>query len=185
MTGPTRPRGMARMLLRSAGICLISAMSACVLPIAPEFQDPPASPNFSPQILSASPDIGSIVTAPSPTTIPTFIVTVTDPNFGDTLHVRWLADYPPSTANTRTLTRDQTFPPNSNGGAVNGSSMVIPNCNADNLARIPQHQIMMVVGDRMFDDSPPPQGMLPDLTKLQGTDGLKAIATWVLNLECP
>jgi hypothetical protein len=160
-------------------------MSACVLPIAPEFQDPPASPNFPPQILSAMPDIGSIVVAPSPSAVPTFSVVVTDPNLGDTLHVRWLADYPPSTANTRDMIQDETHLPNGNGTPLNVESMVTPSCIADNLAKIPQHQIMMVVGDRPFDNSPPPAGTAADLTKLQGTDGLKAIATWILNLECP
>jgi hypothetical protein len=185
MTASTRERRVARMLLRSAGICLVSVMSACVLPIAPEFQDPPAAANFSPVITDSVPPIGMIVDA-VPTRVPAFTVSVTDPNLGDNLHVRWLADFPPDTANTRDMVPDFEIDHRTDGRPILMDSSVTPSCSAHNLAKIPQHQIMAIVADRPFDDSPPPPGMAADLTKLLDPDGQgkKVIATWTLNLEC-
>jgi hypothetical protein len=173
------------MLLRSGVICLISVMSACVLPIAPEFQDPPSAANFSPIILAAMPDVGSVVTAPSISTVPTFTVIVSDPNLGDDLHVRWIADFPPFNANTRSMIADSVITHSSSGVPLNGDDSVTPNCKVHNLAKIPQHQIMAVVADRKFDDSTPDAGTVFDLTKLADADGRKVIATWTLNLDCP
>jgi hypothetical protein len=186
MTGSTRKMPVARMLLRSAAICFVSVMSACVLPIAPEFQDQPSSANLSPAISDAVPLIGMIVDG-TPARVPTFTVSVTDPNLGDNLHVRFLADYPPDTANTRTLVRDNEIDHSTAGKPILQDVSATPSCNTDNLAKIPQHQIMAIVADRPFDDSPPPAGMAPDLTKLLDPDGQgkKVIATWTLNLECP
>jgi hypothetical protein len=173
------------MLLRSGLPGLVSVMSACVLPISPEFQDPPAAANFSPVILSATPDIGSIVTATSPSAVPMFQVFVSDPNLGDDLHVRWIADFPPFTPNTRVMLSDFPIPHRSDGKPIADSSEVVPNCLVNNLAKIPQHQIMAVVADRLFDDSPTPMGATVDLTRVQGTEGRRVIATWTLNLDCP
>src|SRR5215471_15875644 len=84
-------------------LLLVPPMSACILPVAPEFQDPPASENFGPVITDSSPALGSVVTKVGGAPLPPFRVTITDPNLGDNLHVRWLADYPPRSNNTRTL----------------------------------------------------------------------------------
>jgi hypothetical protein len=161
-------------------------MSACVLPVAPEFQDPPAAVNFAPVIQDTVPPIGMIVDG-IPTRVPTFTVSVSDPNLGDNLHVRFLADYPPDTANTRDLLRDREIDHRTDGKPILMDVSVSPSCDADNLAKIPQHQIMAIVADRPFDDSPPPVGMTADLTKLLDPDGhgKKVMATWTLNLECP
>ena len=190
MTATTRLPLVARMLLRSGLLSLVSVMSACVLPIAPEFQDPPAEANFAPVILDGSdPPIGWVVTAPTPESIPTFTVFVSDPNLEDDLHVRWIADYPPNTANTRDMVPDFPVTHSSNGLPLDQPVSVTPSCSAHNLAKIPQHQIMVVVADGEFDNSPPPVGMPVDLTKLKDVDGRddrkKVIATWTLNLECP
>src|ERR1022692_3049952 len=60
-------------------LLLLLPMSACIIPVGPDFQDPPAAPNYAPYIISANPDFFSIVATQSPT----FEVTVTDPNGGD------------------------------------------------------------------------------------------------------
>jgi hypothetical protein len=178
MTALARPARVARMLLRSTAIVFVSVMSACVLPIAPEFQDPPAAANFSPVIIDSMPPIGSIV---GPTSTPTtFTISITDPNLGDDLHVRWIADFPPDTGNTRTLNNPPTTVSHrTDGMPINADVSQTPSCNINSLAKIPQHQIMAIVADRPFDDSP-----TADLTKLQGTDGHSVIATWILNLDC-
>jgi hypothetical protein len=172
------------MLLRSGLVGLVSVMSACVLPITPEFQDPPSAANYAPVILSAMPDIGSLVTATNPSAVPTFTIYVQDPNLGDDLHVRWIADYPPDTANTRFLLKDFFISHSSNGMLLNAPSSVTPSCIGDLAKTLPQHQIMAVVADRPFDDSLPPPNTPVDLTKLSKPEGRKVIATWILNVDC-
>ncbi|HVU53393.1 MAG TPA: hypothetical protein VHL80_22065 [Polyangia bacterium] len=161
-------------------------MSACVLPLAPEFQDPPSSANIAPSFTDVVPPIGMIVDG-TQDHVPTFTVSVTDMNVGDDLHVRFLADFPPFTANTRTLMRDTPIAHRSDGRPILQDVSETPDCTLDSLAKIPQHQIMAIVADRPFDDTAPPAGMTPDLTKLLDPEGMgkKTIATWTLNLECP
>jgi hypothetical protein len=175
MTVATRPARVARMLLRSAGICLVSVMSACVLPIAPEFQDPPASQNFAPEILDTDPVAGSIVSVTG--TVPTFHVLVTDPNVGDDLQVRWIADYPPF-VNGKTSVIVTTPVPSSGTVQIHDVTHQ-PNCVIDHLAPTSTHQFFVVVADRMFLDP----GTPVDVERLP-KDGLKNSRSWILNLDC-
>jgi hypothetical protein len=189
MTDVARPPRVARMLLRSVLTSLVCAMpfwmSACVLPIAPAFQDPAASVNYAPEILLPDPMLGSIVSG-TPMKAPTFHVTVSDPNVGDTLYVRFLADYPPNTANTRNLTPpERTFAPTADGTRIVGDVDVTPSCSVFNLANIPIHQIMVVVADSPFLDALPEPGQPVDLTKLKDPSGLEVFGSWTLEMECP
>jgi hypothetical protein len=184
MTAATRAGGVARMLLRLCSIGFVSVMSACVLPIAPEFQDPPAAANFSPIIVDSDPPLGEIVSA-TPTSSQKFTVTVSDPNLGDDLHVRFLADFPPNTTNTRDMVPDAQVTHSSNGQPLNKDVSVTPSCTTHNLAKIPEHQIMVIVADSPFDDGPAPAGLPVDLTRLLDPHGLKVIGTWILKLDCP
>jgi hypothetical protein len=164
------------MLLRWGSICALLVMSACVLPIAPEFQDPPASENYAPVFIDTNPPAGQIVTA-SPT-VPTFTVIVEDPNVGDDLFVRWIADFPPLTDNTSVMAT--TPVPHSAGATVSSHEVSIqPNCALHHLARIPSHQITVVVADRPFLDP----GTPIDFERLP-PDGLKDSRSWILNLDC-
>jgi hypothetical protein len=175
MTAEARAPRVARMLLRSGSSCALIVMSACVLPIAPEFQDPPASENYAPVFIDTEPPAGSIVTA-SP--MLTFTVVVSDPNVGDDLQVRWIADFPPLTDNTSVMA---TTPiPHAAGATVSSHETSIqPNCALHHLARIPSHQIMAVVADRPFLDP----GTPIDFERLP-PDGLKDSRSWILNLDC-
>jgi hypothetical protein len=183
MTEPARAHRVARMLLRSGLFGLVAAMSACVLPIAPEFQDPPAAANYAPQILDSDPPLGSLLVRTS-TNVPTFRVTVSDPNVGDDLHVRFLADFPPKTTNTRTLTADHVVTHKADGTRLNDDVSVVPGCDTFNLSNIPVHQIMVIVADRKYLDAPPAPGLPVDLTKLADDAGLEVIGSWTLQMEC-
>jgi len=163
------------MLLRSVTIVALLAMSACVLPIAPEFQDPPASENYAPVFIDTNPQAGQIVTA-SP--VAKFTVVVEDPNVGDDLQVRWIADYPPITDSTSVMAT--TPVPHAAGATVSSHEVSIePNCALHHLARIPSHQIAVIVADRPFLDPGTPINFerLP-------LDGLKNSRSWILNLDC-
>src|SRR6185312_2512375 len=95
-----RPGRLAHSLLSSrivhvALLTLVSSMSGCVAPVAPNFQDPVGEPNVPPYIVSATPLFGTVIAS---NTIPQ--VTVTDQNVGDRLAYQWVIDYPPYDANT-------------------------------------------------------------------------------------
>jgi hypothetical protein len=161
------PPALTRLL-----ILIAIPMSACILPVAPEFQDPPASPNYAPVLVDSKPRAGSIVTGTPEKTL--FTITVLDPNVGDTLHIRWLADYPLRNGNTRTLAVDQLIANSTTGQDVTFDV----NCGYS-LAPLDQHQITAIVADRGFQMSQ--QG---DETALVDPAGLSIQATWFLNLSC-
>jgi len=73
-------------------ILTILPITACVVPVAPEFQDPPRGLNYQPYFVTTFPDLETAVTVGAKQT---FTVTVADPNAGDGLSVRWARDYPP------------------------------------------------------------------------------------------
>jgi hypothetical protein len=182
MTAPRRPLRVARMLLRSGQLCLLLAMSACVLPIAPEFQDPPAAANYAPFFQDSDPPIGTRVTA-APDKLTTFTLRISDPNLGDNLHVRFISDFPPFTSNTRVLQPDLLIPHHADGTPLSEPVSQIIGCQRSTLSTLPSHQIMAIVADRGFLDSPPPPAT-PDLGLLP-SGGLKAVAVWILDQECP
>ena len=182
MTAPRRPLRVARMLLRSGQLCLLLAMSACVLPIAPEFQDPPAAANYAPFFQFADPPLGMRITA-APDKLTTFTLQISDPNLGDNLHVRFISDFPPFTSNTRVLQADLLIPHHVDGTPLSEQVSQIIGCQRSTLSTLPSHQIIAIVSDRGFMDSPGPPAV-PDLG-LVPTGGLKAVAVWILDQECP
>jgi hypothetical protein len=77
------------------------SVPACVLPIGPEFQDPPSVPNYEPYFVAYEPYEATnftILAVP-----PVFEIDVSDPNLADKLSVRWVANYPPYTPNATKL----------------------------------------------------------------------------------
>ena len=155
-------------------LTLVSPMSACVVPVAPNFQDPLGEPNVPPYIANAMPAVGSFV----PNNTGAFTVTVTDQNVGDPLSYRWVIDYPPfSISNTRPQAI-QTIPLSANGTQqFNPESLPSP-CDL-NPAAISIHQLEFILADRAFDttdtkvlDALPP-----------GSDGFVVRANWTFS--CP
>ena len=185
-----RPSRLAHLLLLSSSILRAPAApvalfltmlstSACIIPVGPDFQNPIAGPNNAPYIIGATPDFGAIVTPPQLT----FSVTVTDPNIGDDLYVRWLADYPG--ANYRPVMAMPSFVAHStNGQPLRASVSAIVDCVLDNLAMTSdgEHRVEVIVADRPFVDPVPPDTRL-DLVM---DPGLAVHASWVLEqLSCP
>jgi hypothetical protein len=169
----------ARPLLRLGAICLAVAVQGCVLPIGPQFQDPPAAQNYDPVILDSDPDRGAFVTTPASSY--TFRVTVQDPNVTDDVHVRFVADYLPLSENTRQL-HDETVHHSVDGRLLSKDVTYTVRC-TDKLANLPTHQITAIVADRPFVevDSLPGQPFNPG----QLPPGAGSISvTWTLGLEC-
>ena len=158
---------------------MVVSMSSCVLPVAPDFQDPLASPNYEPRIIDSDPMVGKIVTATSPSAITTFTVTVTDPNPGDNLHIRALLDYPDVSNNTRTLIADQTIMHSLDGTLLKQDVSVNVSCDTGPPAQsVMQHAVTIIIADREFGP------LIPQPTALKDPDGLFVIANWALNLSC-
>ena len=173
---------LARLLLRTCLKLLLlllfaaaSSVPACVVPVGPEFQDPPGAPNASPEILNPNIFFGSAVAALG--TSQTFSFTVSDPNAGDTLHLRWVSDYPPFDNATRTIERNILFPPTGDGPQHTFTQTMI-GCGDDIDKSFSTHRIYAVLADRDFLD----EGS--DLFAVQGA-GKIAIASWTLTLNCP
>jgi hypothetical protein len=163
----------ARAPLR-AGLALVvlglpTLTSGCVLPIGPEFQDPPASQNFGPFFLATFPPAGQIVSAvPNP---PTFSVTVQDPNVGDDLQLLWLGDFPPASANTKLLRLDE-INHSTSGTLLAEERHLQPDCK-DFAPGATVHQLTVIVTDGQFVTTP---GMLGTVNTGAKTD----TRTWVI-----
>jgi hypothetical protein len=183
-----RPRnslqcGLARSVLRLLTIALplgsiMPLLSGCVLPLSPEFQDPPTQQNYAPDIVSASPLQGSVVSTL------TFEITVTDPNVSDTLWIRWIGEYPPVSSDSRLLAPDIAVPP-FNGQAPFSSQSITIDCLSSPLAKLPQHPIMALVSDRPFLPRDSDAGLETLLIGSSSPVAKTAEAHWVLNLTCP
>jgi hypothetical protein len=161
------------LLRRGAGaICLALAVAGCALPVGPEFQDPAATQNFDPRILDSDPPLGARVTGPD------FRVTVQDPNAGDDLYVRFLADFPGLSGNTRFLL-DKRVPHTADGRLLSEDVSVVVTCAA--LAKTPSHQVTVIVADRgfVFDASSPMQD-----PRLLPSDAQRIFGSWTLDMDC-
>jgi len=176
--GRENPRGtrrscLAQLLLSSLFVLPMLSMSACIIPIGPDFQDPSASANYPPYIESFTPDFNSITTPPSPLS---FSVTVTDPNLGDDLYVEWFADYPG--INYR-LVAQTMIAHSMNGQPLHQPVSATVDCVGDHLLQTPNgdHRIEVIIADRPFSQMVPPTVAPP---------GFIIYASWAIEqLSCP
>jgi len=161
---------------KAAPVLLLSASPACVIPVVPEFKDPPEAKNRPPQIVTVNPALGDTVTRRDPT----FTIKFNDPN-GDKLFVRWIADYPPFGPNRRFITGILEFPPSADGTPLDAQSSVGVSCGEPGLvSTISLHKIMAIVADRPFVST----SMTNDLMKATD-DGLTVSAWWLFAADCP
>jgi hypothetical protein len=156
-------------------------MSACIVPDAPQFQDPPDPPQSVPYISSATPALGSFV--PIPSGKAHFAVQVTDPDTTVTLHYRWVFDYPPFSSTTRPIP-ESTMPTSVNGTpfAFDLGCLTINPASGSNSSV----NFELIVADRQFLEQPPPgtdPNHILDLTDPAG--GHVVIASWSVLMPCP
>jgi len=169
-TRPARGTPLARLLLHSAReLCLLLLalpMSACIIPVGPDFRDPDGVPNSPPFIISSVPLNGE--TAIGETFTPTF--TPSDVNAGDPLFVRWLRDYPPF-INGTSAKEDQELPPGWQGP-------VSKNFDCLGVTAPSPHKITVLVSDKPF---------LSDLLDpSRVADGVRpARVSWRWEWNCP
>jgi hypothetical protein len=149
-----------------------SLLPACIIPVGPEFQDPPGVANSPPQILDPNPFYGNEVTAP-PTGAP-FTFTVTDLN-GDAMFIRFLVD-------GGTVAIDDNKAPRSDPASparVVISNLISCQLLTSEASRLKsRHAVLAAVADRNFD-----LGVQDPLTV--PAPGLYTPITWTLNMTCP
>jgi hypothetical protein len=149
--------------------------SACVLPLGPQFEDPPG--NTSPFLARSNPTEGEVLTGTSPV----IEVVVGDDNLSDKLIGRWFIDYPPFDEAVTRMVHEFRLP--STGKAERGKVRFAPNCGEDQIATgMASHRISLSVADRPFlpEEQSPPSLRLDSVPE----EGFVLRATWILNLTC-
>ena len=144
--GFQRSENMVRTLLKWL-FWTTFVFTGCVVPVAPDFQDPASVPNYQPQFLNSDPFFETTGWR-SPQT---FKVQVADPNPGDTLYVRWVSDYPPFTQAASLLLKEMTLPPQGTPATEIKYDTSLPNSMAC-LQLLPglEHRLVVIVSDRPF-----------------------------------
>ncbi len=154
-------------------------ISACVVPVAPQFEDPGG--NYSPFVVSSVPTAGAELGSPAGST-DTIQVTLGDPNLDDVLWARWLIDYPPYDPSISRLAREDRLP---SSGFVNREIIrFAPSCADDQIVSGPaSHRVTLSAADRPFlpADQAPPDLQLDSVP----AEGFVVRATWVVDLACP
>ncbi|MEO5768655.1 MAG: hypothetical protein ABIS92_09925 [Polyangia bacterium] len=147
---------MARVLLYWTFWSTFVSFAGCVLPVSPDFQNPPAIPNSYPYFWNIFPAAESTVTFPSAGSGEPFKIQLGDPNLDDTLYVRWISDYPPFAINVSKVLSD----------GANGTGLaIVPTPKAPTKLRpeiffpascesfspgMQQHRLVVIVADRPF-----------------------------------
>jgi hypothetical protein len=151
-----------------------SPMFACIVPVRPEFQDPPGVINSAPEIIAADPAEGLIVTTR------TFTITARDHD-GDRLYFRLIADYPEPPGSVIPLHRvlfDEPAQLETPGQPVVVSFDKTIDCFIDALdTSLASHRIMGVLADREF---------VPDSRDLTAVadGGRTRPIVWFWNVSC-
>jgi hypothetical protein len=125
----------------------MSALAAgCVLPVAPEFQNPPTAPNYPPYFIDSNPPFLTTVAAGQ-----ILKVQVSDPNPGDTLSVRWASDYPKYSQTKSAVLQD------TKNVTISAAELGLPfttDCkNFAPFAAGAEHKLVIIVSDRPLSTS--------------------------------
>jgi hypothetical protein len=163
---------------------VMTSSSGCVLPVGPRFEDPPATENVPPFIKSTTPLQGSSVNAVNGAG--TFSVLFTDLNASDSLHVRWVVEYPPfKSGSSHLLQADRLITPPVNGQVVYYTDMRMVSC-FSGLALSDTHNITVFISDQpLWNAGDPDLPSDPGTVLSQNTaTSVMAQANWTLNLSC-
>ena len=147
-----------------------SLMPACIIPVGPEWQDPPGAANAGPTIISKMPEVGTRSTSAA------FRVVLSDPE-GDQIFVKWFADFPPFIPGSSYVGLEMELRQAGPGMPVAAETTF--QCTFHIMSSQPTHQIMLAIHDRHFKDG---DGIDPRAT----VDGRTPIElVWFLDKVCP
>lgn len=149
-----------------------SLTSACIIPVGPEFQDPPGAKN-APPFTFADPQEGTRTSK----TMPRFTVTPADVNLGDFLFAKWITEYPPFSNETFTAKIDNMIPPS--GDAQRRPTFLEPDCTQVSKGTT-THSIAVAISDRPFVPFTKPDDLIV------ATDGaVPRLVHWIWDQSCP
>jgi hypothetical protein len=127
---------------------MFTALSACVLPIGPEFEDPPAVPNYEPYFQGVFPDAERTHQLLPPDK---FDIVLGDPNPTDQLTVRWIANYPPFVLNATRPILETTKPLSEpDPGGMPTVSFSSPGLTCADFPMAAERNLVAIVSDRGF-----------------------------------
>jgi hypothetical protein len=178
-----RGSGLARLLLPLLELLQLdrklllvfaaSLMPACIIPVGPNWQDPPGEKNAPPFVRSPMP-IGGVRTA---AIAPMFSVTPGDVNVRDPLFVRWITEYPDFNGST-IIAFDDPIDPAPDGSETRRPSIFPVSCAQVN-RDITTHPITAAISDRPFVQFNSPNDLLAVQTPTDLT-----IITWFWERAC-
>jgi hypothetical protein len=133
-----------------------SSLEGCVLPIGPNFHDPPAAtpiPELPPYFGVTTPQLETVVNygEMAQGAFIMFEVSISDPNPTDSVSVRWIANYPPNTTSESTKVIG-----NESMDFVGGATEVhfIKKVVCKDLPNAADRTLAIVVSDRGFASAP-------------------------------
>ena len=162
-----RRSGLARLLLQLLELLQLdrklllllaaSLMPACIIPVGPNWQDPPGARNSPPTTLSVFPPEGSKVVGSANGNV--FSVTPTDNDVGDNLWVRWITEFPPFIEGVTQVIQTDPIPASTNGAPLAVEKSFTITCPYLS-ASLTTHQIMAAIADAEFISSDNPADVL-------------------------
>lgn len=151
---------LVRMLHLWTFWAMLPFVAACVVPVAPDFQTPVKAPNYYPYFSQTAPVQDSTYTVPTAGNSVRFLASVGDQNLGDTLYVRWVADYPLYVQGISKVLIDDTiastglaFPPSTPPMEIRADIPCEFKC-TDFAQTTQQHRLVVIVSDRPFVKAP-------------------------------
>jgi hypothetical protein len=178
---------MARSLLsfRFVSVVVLASalsMSACIIPVAPNFQDPPSVPDSPPYVSNIVPTYGEVATFQLPTT--TFSAVVNDMNLNASIFYRWVGDYPPNVPGvTWSQLNYPEIKPSLDGLPLKQLLPFDLTCDLVNSVS-GTHRVELILADGQFQDT---MGLPADSqfdTLLDPNDHIVKI-TWTVSMSCP
>jgi hypothetical protein len=162
----------------TTALALAALASGCVIPLAPQFDDPEA--NYPPYVITSTPTVGEIFTPGMTDDNRQITVTLSDQNLHDNLYVRFLVDYPGTdTSNSHLFLQFELAP---TGVAARDSVRFRPVC--ERLGGAGYHRLLMAVSDRPYQDAFLGQAVDPEAPLDTVPDDANRIrVSWYLN--CP
>jgi|tagenome__1003787_1003787.scaffolds.fasta_scaffold20891894_2 hypothetical protein len=159
-------------------------MSACIIPVAPNFQDPPSVPDAPPYLFNFQPaSPGNIVTIPGADVV-TFSANVTDIDVGDKLYYRWVLNYPPFKDGVTKPLNAGDISPLLDGRPINMPLPQMISCTYIGRPSEGAHQLELIVADRAFSNAADlkAENLLDSLP--EDSPGFVVRATWTIVASC-
>jgi hypothetical protein len=158
-------------------------MSACIVPVAPDFQDPPSDPESAPVFSTTTPAMATLVTVLALPNQQTFSAPVSDTQLGVALNYRWALDYPPFSSDvTRAEQVAQILPPSDGQPITNYPIPFTLDCTIAPASSSSTHKLILIVADRPFVFNPDPNHYLDTIAD---PTGHVVYGFWPVVMNCP